>query len=39
MGVEGPAREALDITQKQVELRGLVNSKIDELNERQKSVL
>ena len=38
MGVEGPAREALDITQKQVELRGLVNSKIDELNERQKSV-
>ena len=39
MGVEGPAREALDITQKQVELRGLVNSKIDKLNERQKSVL
>lgn len=39
MGVEGPAREALDITQKQVELRGLVNSKIDELNECQKSVL
>lgn len=39
MGVEGPAREALDITQKQVELRGLVNSKIDGLNERQKSVL
>lgn len=39
MGVEGPAREALDITQKQVELRGLVNSKVDELNERQKSVL
>lgn len=39
MGVEGPAREALNITQKQVELRGLVNSKIDELNERQKSVL
>ena len=39
MGVEGPAREALDITQKQVELRGLANSKIDELNERQKSVL
>lgn len=39
MGVEGPAREALDITQKQVELRGLVNSKIDELNERQKSTL
>lgn len=39
MGVEGPAREALDITQKQVELRGLVNSKIDELNKRQKSVL
>lgn len=39
MGVEGPAREALDITQKQVELRGLVNSKIDELNEHQKSVL
>lgn len=39
MGVEGPAREALDITQKQIELRGLVNSKIDELNERQKSVL
>lgn len=39
MGVQGPAREALDITQKQVELRGLVNSKIDELNERQKSVL
>ena len=39
MGVEGPAREALDITQKQVELRGLINSKIDELNERQKSVL
>lgn len=39
MGVEGPAKEALDITQKQVELRGLVNSKIDELNERQKSVL
>lgn len=39
MGVEGPAREALDITQKQVELRGLVNSKIDELNERQKSGL
>lgn len=39
MGVEGPAREALDITQKQVELRGVVNSKIDELNERQKSVL
>lgn len=39
MCVEGPAREALDITQKQVELRGLVNSKIDELNERQKSVL
>lgn len=39
MGVEGPAREALDITQKQVELRGLVNSKIDELNERQKNVL
>lgn len=39
MGVEGPAREALDITQKQVELRGLVNSKIDELDERQKSVL
>lgn len=39
MGVEGPAREALDITQKQVELRGLVNSKIDELNERQNSVL
>lgn len=39
MGVEGPVREALDITQKQVELRGLVNSKIDELNERQKSVL
>ena len=39
MGVEGPAREALDITQKQVELRGLVNSEIDELNERQKSVL
>lgn len=39
MDVEGPAREALDITQKQVELRGLVNSKIDELNERQKSVL
>lgn len=39
MGVEGSAREALDITQKQVELRGLVNSKIDELNERQKSVL
>lgn len=39
MGVEGPTREALDITQKQVELRGLVNSKIDELNERQKSVL
>lgn len=39
MGVEGPAREALDITQKQVKLRGLVNSKIDELNERQKSVL
>lgn len=39
MGIEGPAREALDITQKQVELRGLVNSKIDELNERQKSVL
>lgn len=39
MGVEGPAREVLDITQKQVELRGLVNSKIDELNERQKSVL
>lgn len=39
MGVEGPAREALDITQKQVELHGLVNSKIDELNERQKSVL
>ena len=39
MGVEGPAREALDITQKQVELRGLVNSKIDELNERQKSAL
>lgn len=39
MGVEGPAREALDITQKQIELRGLVNSKIDKLNERQKSVL
>lgn len=39
MGVEGPAREALDITQKQVELRGLVNSKIDKLNEHQKSVL
>lgn len=39
MGVEGPAREALDITQKQIELRGLANSKIDELNERQKSVL
>lgn len=39
MGFEGPAREALDITQKQVELRGLVNSKIDKLNERQKSVL
>ena len=39
MGVEGPAREALDITQKQVELRGLANSKIDELNEHQKSAL
>ena len=39
MGVEGPAREALNITLQQVELQGLVNSKIDGLNERQKLVL
>ena len=39
MGVEGPARDALNITLQQVELQGLVNSKIDGLNERQKLVL
>lgn len=39
MGVEGPQREILNMTQQQIELQGLVNSKIDELNERQKNVL
>lgn len=39
MGVEGPAREVLNITQQQVELQGLVNSKVDSLNEHQKAIL
>lgn len=39
MGAEGPQKEVLIMTQQQIKLQGLVNSKIDELTERQKNVL